>query len=87
MGAEAGLLAALVADTAPEEVRGTAYGMFNLITGLALLTASVIAGELWDIAGPKGAFLAGAIFAAVSVAASMGTPLGRTSLRALSKPP
>jgi MFS family permease len=69
MGLTQGLLAALVADTAPEELRGTAYGMFNLITGLALLAASVIAGELWDIAGPKGTFLAGAIFAAVSVAA------------------
>jgi MFS family permease len=69
MGLTQGLLAALVADTAPEELRGTAYGMFNLITGIALLAASVIAGELWDVAGPEGTFLAGATFAALSVAA------------------
>ena len=69
MGLTQGLLATLVADTAPEDLRGTAYGMFNLITGLALLVASVIAGALWDITGPKGTFLAGAVFASVSVAA------------------
>jgi MFS family permease len=69
MGLTQGLLAALVADTAPEELRGTAYGMFNLITGLALLAASVAAGALWDATGPQGTFLAGAAFAAVSVAA------------------
>ena len=73
MGLTQGLLAALVADTAPQELRGTAYGMFNLITGLALLAASVIAGELWDVIGPKGTFLAGAIFASMSVAALLWT--------------
>jgi MFS family permease len=73
MGLTQGLLAALVADTAPEELRGTAYGMFNLITGLALLAASLIAGELWDVIGPKGTFLAGAIFASMSVAALLWT--------------
>jgi predicted MFS family arabinose efflux permease len=40
----------------------TAYGMFNLVTGLALLIASVIAGGLWDAAGPEGTFLAGVAF-------------------------
>ena len=69
MGLTQGLLAAIVADTAPEELRGTAYGMFNLVTGLALLAASVIAGELWDITGPRGTFLAGAVFATLSVMA------------------
>jgi MFS family permease len=69
MGLTQGLLAALVADTAPEDLRGTAYGMFNLVTGLALLAASVIAGALWDSTGPKGTFLAGAVFAGVSVGA------------------
>jgi MFS family permease len=67
MGLTQGLFAALVADAAPAELRGTAFGMFNLATGLALLAASVIAGGLWDIAGPKGTFLAGAVFAAISV--------------------
>lgn len=51
---------------APTEVRGTAFGIFNLITGLALLLASVIAGALWDSAGPQGTFLAGAGFAVMA---------------------
>lgn len=74
MGLTQGLLATLVADTAPAELRGTAYGMFNLVTGIALLAASVIAGGLWDVVGPEGTFLAGAAFAALSV-------VGLTTLR------
>ena len=66
MGFTQGLLAALVADTALPELRGTAYGMFNLLGGLALLAASVIAGELWDTIGPRGTFLAGAAFTAIA---------------------
>ncbi len=69
MGLTQGLLAALVADTAPAELRGTAFGMFNLVSGVALLAASVIAGELWDRIGPDGTFLAGALFTAVALAA------------------
>jgi MFS family permease len=68
MGLTQGLLAALVADTAPAELRGTAYGFFNLLGGLAMLAASVIAGSLWDIAGPKGTFFAGAGFALLALA-------------------
>ena len=52
MGLTQGLLAALVADTAPEELRGTAFGMFNLVSGIAMLAASVIAGALWDVDRP-----------------------------------
>jgi MFS family permease len=58
-----GLLSALVADTAPSALRGTAFGYFNLFTGLAMLAASVIAGALWDAYGPVGTFLAGLGFA------------------------
>jgi MFS family permease len=68
MGLTQGLLAALVADTSPAELRGTAYGFFNLLGGIAMLAASVIAGGLWDIAGPRGTFLAGAGFAVVALA-------------------
>ncbi|WP_028346219.1 MFS transporter [Bradyrhizobium murdochi] len=68
MGLTQGLLAALVADTAPAELRGTAYGFFNLLGGIAMLAASVIAGALWDIAGPQGTFLAGAGFALIALA-------------------
>lgn len=62
MGFTQGLLATLVADTAPPTLRGTAFGMFNLVTGVALLIASVIAGALWDSIGPTSTFIGGAIF-------------------------
>ena len=68
MGLTQGLLATLVADTAPVELRGTAYGVFNLLTGIALLAAGIIAGALWDVIGPKGTFLAGAAFTVVGIA-------------------
>jgi MFS family permease len=70
-----GLLATLVADTAPAELRGTAFGVFNLVTGVALLAASVIAGLLWDQLGSSATFLAGAGFALaalVGLVASQG---------------
>jgi MFS family permease len=63
MGLTQGLLSALVADTAPPALRGTAFGYFNLFTGLAMLAASVIAGALWDAYGPVSTFLAGLGFA------------------------
>jgi MFS family permease len=61
-----GLLSKLVADTAPAELRGTAFGLFNLVSGGALLLASVIAGALWSLFGASATFLAGAAFAAVA---------------------
>lgn len=67
MGITQGLLATLVADTAPPELRGTAYGMFNLVGGLALLVASILAGGLWDAFGPMATFLAGAGFTALAL--------------------
>lgn len=69
MGMTQGLLAALVADAAPADLRGTAFGMFNLVSGLALLAASVVAGELWDAFGSHATFLAGAGFAVVALLA------------------
>jgi MFS family permease len=69
MGLTQGLLAAMVGDTAPPELRGTAFGMFNLVGGVALLLASIVAGALWEIAGPEGTFLAGAAFTAVALVA------------------
>lgn len=65
LGMTQGIFAALVADTAPKTLRGTAYGMFNMTTGLSLLAASVGAGALWDIAGPEVPFLTGAGLAAL----------------------
>jgi len=67
MGLTQGILAALIADTAPPDLRGTAFGMFNLITGIAMLLASVVAGALWDLVGARTTFLAGAIFTALAL--------------------
>jgi MFS family permease len=66
MGFTQGLLAALVADTARAEQRGTAFGVFNLATGLALLVASVLAGLVWDRGGPALTFLTGAALTAAA---------------------
>lgn len=62
MGMTQGLLATMVADTAPADLRGTAYGFFNLMSGIAMLIASVVAGILWDRFGANYTFDAGAIF-------------------------
>jgi MFS family permease len=69
MGLTQGLLASLIADTAPADLRGTAFGLFNLITGAATLAASVIAGALWDAVGPTATFVAGAVFTLLALAA------------------
>jgi len=61
-----GLLSKLVADTVPTQLRGTGFGIFNLVSGGALLLASVLAGVLWSAIGPAATFLAGAGFAALS---------------------
>jgi len=73
MGFTQGLLATLVADTAPPELRGTAYGIFNLLCGLAMLVASVLAGALWDSIGPQTTFLAGAAFTGIALAGLAAT--------------
>lgn len=67
MGFTQGILATLIADSVPPELRGTAFGMFNLVTGAALLAASVIAGLLWDAFGARWTFLGGALFAFLTI--------------------
>ncbi len=67
MGMTQGLLATMVADTAPADLRGTAYGFFNLMSGIALLVASVLAGLLWDHLGPASTFYAGAGFCGLAL--------------------
>ena len=68
MGLTQGLLSALVADASPAHLRGTAFGVFNLVSGLALLGASVLAGWLWSAHGAPSTFHAGAVFAALALA-------------------
>lgn len=69
MGITQGLLATMVADAAPADLRGTAFGFFNLMSGLAMLVASVLAGLLWDRFGASFTFFAGALFSAAALVA------------------
>jgi MFS family permease len=69
MGLTQGVLAALIAATAPDRLRGTAFGLFGLVAGIASLVASVLAGVLWDRIGDQATFLAGAVFAATALMA------------------
>lgn len=69
MGMTQGLLAAMVAAQAPADLRGTAFGFFNLVSGIALLAASVLAGLLWQYLGPAWTFGAGAAFSVLAMAA------------------
>ena len=72
MGMTQGLLAAMVANAAPQDLRGTAFGFFNLVSGVALLCASVIAGLLWDQLGADFTFYAGAGFCVIALVALLG---------------
>ena len=67
MGMTQSLLSMLIAETAPVEHRGTAFGFYNFVTGLALLLASLIAGLLWDLYGPAATFEAGAAFTVIGL--------------------
>ncbi|WP_442808301.1 MFS transporter [Trinickia soli] len=68
MGMTQGLLAAMVAKTAPAQLRGTAFGLFNLLTGIVTLVASIIAGALWDRVGATATFYASAAFSLCTIA-------------------
>lgn len=68
MGMTQGLLSTMVANATPDDLRGTAFGVFHLASGLAMLAASVVAGLLWDQAGPAATFWAGAAFAVLCLA-------------------
>lgn len=67
MGMTQGLLATMVADTAPADLRGSAYGFFNLVSGIAMLVASILAGLLWDQLGASSTFGSGAVFSALAI--------------------
>lgn len=81
MGLTQGLLAALVAAAAPADLRGTAFGVFNLVCGIALLVASVLAGWLWDTFGPGLTFYVGAAFTLIAWIALARQGGGATELR------
>jgi len=71
LGMTQGLLAALVADAAPGPMRGTAFGVFHLMSGLAMLLASLLAGVLWEHAGASATFIAGALFTGLGLVAML----------------
>ena len=74
MGMTQGLLATMVAERAPADLRGTAFGVFNLISGVALLAASVLAGWLWDRLGAAYTFGAGALICGLTVLLLLALP-------------
>jgi MFS family permease len=77
MGLTQGLLAAMVAHAAPAHLRGTAFGAFNLASGIAMLAASALAGALWHYVGPAATFWSGAALA-LAAAAITSLALGRS---------
>ena len=80
MGFTEGIFAAMVANSAPKDLRGSAFGIFNLLRGLVLLAASVAAGILWDKVGPQATFGFGSVLAVATVAALwLARPYWRTT--------
>jgi MFS family permease len=77
MGTTQGLLATMVADAAPADLRGTAYGFFNLTSGAAMLLASGVAGLLWDRLGAAFTFYAGAVFCTLALVGLAWQPVTR----------
>jgi MFS family permease len=77
MGITQGLLATMVADAAPADLRGTAYGFFNLMCGIAMLLASGVAGLLWDRYGASFTFYAGAAFCVIALVGLLAKPVLR----------
>jgi MFS family permease len=67
MGLTQGLLSAMVADAAPADLRGTAFGIFSLVSGVVVLVASALAGYLWDVGGSRATFMAGAAFTVLAI--------------------
>jgi MFS family permease len=83
MGMSQGLLSKMVADTAPTDLRGTAFGCFNLVSGIAMLLASVLAGFIWEFFGASYTFYTGAGFCGLTLVILFFAPsFGKTDSRA-----
>lgn len=78
MGLTQGLLATLVADATADTLRGTAFGVFNFVSGIAMLAASVVAGYLWQMIGPSATFLAGGGFTILGLAGTVASAKRRS---------
>ncbi len=81
MGITQGLLSTMVADTAPADLRGTAFGFFNLLSGVALLFASGMAGWLWDQYGPAFTFYGSAVLSCLAMFSLVVKPKSRLHTR------
>jgi MFS family permease len=68
-GTTQGVASAYIADLVPSERRGTAYGLFQGVTGLALLPASILAGWIWNAVSPAATFYLGAGLAMLAMLA------------------
>ncbi|MFM6987408.1 MAG: MFS transporter, partial [Arenimonas sp.] len=84
MAMSQGLLAKMVADAAPADLRGTAYGFFNLVSGIALLVASALAGLLWQELGSAATFYAGAAFSVLTIVGLLAKQVVRPKAKARS---
>ncbi|MGZ5223912.1 MAG: MFS transporter [Burkholderiales bacterium] len=80
MGVTQGLVAAIVADAAPERLRGTAFGIYYLVDGVVSLLASSGAGVLWMTGGSGLTFSVGAALAAAVLLMLVIKPLPRATL-------
>jgi MFS family permease len=67
MGLTQGVLSAMIAAVAPRKLRGSAFGMFSLVSGIVLLAASVLAGALWEHVSPAATFIAGGAISAIAL--------------------
>jgi MFS family permease len=74
MGMTQGLLAAMIAKTAPADLRGTAYGIFSMVSGVGLLIASVVAGVIWETWGAEYTFYTGAVICLLTLCYLIKTP-------------
>jgi MFS family permease len=78
MGLTQGLFAALVADTAPDDLRGSAFGLFNFVSGVVAVGSSVLAGALWKFSGPSTTFFTGAAFSGLALLGLIAAWVRRT---------
>ena len=76
MGMTQGLIASIIASTVPEDLRGTGFGIYNMLAGVALLVASFGAGLIWDMAGSAAMFAVGAGIAGIALLGLLLQPRG-----------
>lgn len=79
-GMTQGVLATLVVDSAPEPLRGTAFGAFSLLSGFALVASGALGGMVWDAWGPSTLFWLATGAATLSLATAWTPPIGSVTI-------